>query len=390
MDQSNLSIFKRYALHTFLQWFTQSLLVTFGTLFIYAKTKSIGIALLAEFAGIVADLIIRGPFIEVWWNKLLGRRQILAMVLGMLITALASLGIYFTDASRSSAITFLIFFSWLSSIGTATYWILSNAVFFRTVGHSVTPGRYASLITIVHIAAAMLAAVAGLVLNAQDHFLVLLPILAIAALLSLIPLKGLNLPAEQPVSWWRGVRRMSLRSFWANFLGDSQLRTTGLPLILILLFGSFTKSVAVGALTLLFAAVLGYFAGKLKDHNKTSLFIISLIGLIFVWLAYAVVKVPAEFVVLGTFEYIFSTILNIGRDARLGREAANNGHFVESSLAVELTRALGNLTGLAALALAYWLTGTLPQFVLSIGLIFVIPRGLYAIGVLDKLRTLSP
>jgi MFS family permease len=386
MSEPNSDVFKYYAIHTFLQSFSQSVLVTFGALFIYAKTGSIGIALAAEFAGITADLIIRSPFVEIWWNRWLGRRQVLAMMVGMAITALASMGIFFTDTSLASASFLLILLAGLSSIGTSVYWIPSNAAYFRAVGPSSTPGYTTSLLTILRIAAAILAAIVSLLLNAQNHFLVLLPILAIIALLSLIPLQKLRLPLEEPVSWKRSVTRMSKKSFWANFLGDNQLRTTGVPLVLVLLYGSFSKPAAIGALTLLFAAILGYFAGKLKDGNKSSLFTIALIGAIFVWIAYAFIKAPLAFVILGTLEYIFSTILNVGRDARLGREAANTGHFVESALAVELTRALGTMAGLLVLILAYWTMGSLPQFVLLTGILFVVPRGLYAIGILDELK----
>jgi len=64
MDETELKIFKRYAVHSFLQSFTMSLLVTFGTLFYYAKTGSIGIALAGAFFEIVGDLIIRGPLVN--------------------------------------------------------------------------------------------------------------------------------------------------------------------------------------------------------------------------------------------------------------------------------------------------------------------------------------
>jgi MFS family permease len=386
MNQTNSDIFKYYAAHTFLQSFSQSLLVTFGALFIYAKTGSISIALAAEFAGIIADLIIRSPLVEIWWNRLLGRKQILAMIVGMAIMALASFGIFFTNPSQTLTPSILIVLAGLSSIGTSIYWISSNAVYFRVVGASVTPGYRTSLITIIRIAAAILAAIVGLLLNVWGLFFFSLPVLAAVALLSLIPLQKLYLPLEEAVSWKRSMGRLSLKSFLANFLGDNQLRKTGIPLVLVLLYGSFSKPATIGALALLFAAVLGYLAGKLKDNNRTSIFIIALIGAIFVWAMYAVVKAPLAFVVLGTLEYIFSIVINIGRDARLGREAANNGHFVESALAVELTRALGTMAGLLVLILAYWFTKSLPQFILLTGILFVLPRGLYAIGVLDELK----
>jgi MFS family permease len=387
MDEANLKIFKRYASHTFLQWFTQSLLVTFGALFIYAKTESIGIALAGAFFEIIGDLIIRGPLVDWWWNKLLGRRLTLAMAVGMVITALTSLGIFIINPAGSIGIALLLILCMVSSFGTSIYLIPSNAVSFRVVGHSKFPGHYASIITILRITAAALAALISLVVNAQNNFLILLPFIAIMALLSLIPLSGLRLPLEEPVKWRRAIKRVSVRTLWANFSGDGRLRSTGIPLILVLLYGSLSKSVSIGAITLLSAAVLGYFAGKLKDKSKSSIFLIALIGLVFVWIAYAVIKAPIIFIILGALEYIFSTVLAIGRDARLSRQAVNSGHVVESAIAIELTRALGTMTGMLILIIAYWATGTLPQFILVTAILFVIPKGLYALGVLDNLQT---
>lgn len=363
-----------------------SLLVTFGTLFYYAKTGSIGFALAGAFFEIVGDLIIRGPLVNWWWNKLLGRRLVWAMVVGMIITAATSVGIFFIDSSSALGITLLLTFALVSSFGTSIYWMPSNVILFQTIGSSNLPGHYTAIITIVHIAASILAAVISLLLNVKDNFLLLLPFVAVMSLLSLIPLTGLNLPKGEIVKWSRSIKRLSARTFWANFMGDSRLRSTAIPLILVLIYGSLAESVSISALTLIFAAILGYFAGKLKDKSNTSLFIVALIGLIFIWLAYAIAQAPMLFIILGALEYIFSTILTIGRDARLSREITNNGHIVESSIAVELTRALGTLATTLILIVAYWLTGTLPQAVLITGMIFVIPKGLYALGVLDELR----
>jgi len=390
MDETNLNIFKRYAVHAFLQEFSQSLLVTFGALFIYAKTGSIGIALAGAFFEIVGDLIIRSPLVNWWWNKLVKRKLVLAMVVGMAITAFASIGIFITDPSRTFGVALLLIFSMVSSFGTSIYWIPSNAVFFRMVGNSHLPGRYASIISILQIAAAMFAAIISLALNVKNNFLLLLPFVAIMSLLSLIPLAGLRLPLEEPVIWRRSMKKMSARTFWANFMGDNRLRSTGIPLILVLLYGSLSASTAISSLTLFFAAILGYFAGKLKDNSNASMFLVALIGSVFVWFAYAVIKAPPMFIILGGLGYIFSTILDIGRDARLSREMANGGHFVEGAIAVEWTRALGTMAGILILIIAYWFTGTLPQAILITGVIFVIPKGLYALGVLDKLEATTP
>lgn len=389
MDETNLNLFKRYAVHTFLQGFAQSLLVTFGVLFIYAKTGSIGVALAAAFFEIAGDLIIRSPLVEWWWNKWLGRRLVWAMVVGTVITAIAALGIFIVDTSQPFAVPLMLILSAVSSFGTSIYWAPSNAVYYRLIGVSNLPGRYTSIIHILHIGSAMLAAVISLILNVQDNFLLLLPFVALMALLSLIPLVGVKLSQEEPVKWWRGMKSLSVRVFWANFNGEHRLRSAGIPLILVLLYGSLSQSAAIAAATLLFAAILGYFAGKLKDNSNASLFLIALIGLIFIWVAYAVVKAPIMFIILGTLEYIFSTILSIGRDARLSREIANRGHFMESSIAVETVRALGAMAGLIILIIAYWTTATLPQLILITGAVFVIPKGLYALGVLDQLHSSS-
>ena len=279
-----------------------------------------------------------------------------------------------------------MFFSGLASVGMSMYWIPSSTLYFKSVGQSNTPGFNTSIITVVRICAAILASATGLILNAQDNFLFLLPIFSVVVLVSLIPLRGLNLSTEEPVSWKRAMSRISKKCFWANFNSDFSIKKDGLPLILVLLFGSLSESVTIGGLTLIFAAILGYFAGKLKDNNNNSLFILSFIGLLFVWVAYAVVKVPVGFIILGALEYVFSTIVSIGRDARTGRETANSGHSIESAVAIEFARGIGIMTGILILVLAYWLTGTLSQFVLLAGALFVIPRGLYAIGILDKLK----
>ena len=101
MDDQNLHIFRRYAIHTFLQWFSHSLLVAFGGLFIYAKTGSIGLTLIVEVAAVAGDLIVRSPLVDWWWNVLIKRRQISSMAIGMIIAALSYLGIFFTDAGHS-------------------------------------------------------------------------------------------------------------------------------------------------------------------------------------------------------------------------------------------------------------------------------------------------
>jgi len=309
------------------------------------------------------------------------------MVVGMIITAITSVGIFIIDPSTAFGIILLMALAAVSSFGTSIYWIPSHALFFRVIGNSNLPGRYTSIITILHIVAAMLAALISLFLNVRDNFLLLLPFVAIMSLLSLIPLAGLNLPQEEQVSWRRSIKRLSARTFWANFIGDSRLTSTAIPLILVLLYSSLADSVAISALTLIFAAVLGYFAGKLKDNSNAYIFVVTLIGLVFVWVAYAVAKAPVMFIILGALEYIFSTVLSVGRDARLSREVVNNGHTVEGSIAIELTRALGTMATMLILILAYWLTDTLPQAVLLTGILFAIPKGLYALGVLDKLKT---
>jgi MFS family permease len=384
MNDPDLDIFKRYALHKFLQSFAFSLLIAFGALFIYAKTGSIGIALAGAFFEILGDLIIRSALVEWWWNTLLGRRQIFAMFVGMVITALTSFGIFLVNPSQTFGVGLLLILSAVSSFGTSIYAMPSNAVFYRTIGLSQRPGRYASLIKLASIGGAMFAAVISLVLNAHSHFLALLPCVALVVMLSLIPLIGLRLPKEKPVIWKRSLRRLSVRTLLANFAGDSRLQSTGVPLILVLLSGSLGESVFVTAAVLLVAAGLAYLAGKLKDYGRSSLFFVALIGLGGVWLAYAIIASPLWFIVVGSLQYILSTILDIGVDARLSREVANTGHFIEGAIATELVQALGTLTGTMILIVAYWLTGTLPQAILVLGIVFVIPRGLYALGALDE------
>jgi MFS family permease len=387
MNQSNKSIFKRYAYHTFLQWFSHSLLVAFGGLFIYAKTGSIGLALAVELASIVGDLTVRSPLVNWWWNILLKRRQVLSMTVGIIIAAVSFLGIFFTNPDYTWSTALFMIFSYFSSVGMSMYWIPSSALYVKSVGQSDTPGLHTSIITIVRVFAALLASVTGLILNAQDNFLLLLPIFSVVVLVSLIPLMRLNLQPEAPVSWRRAVGRISTECFWANFNSDFQLKMSGLPLILVLLYGSFSESVAIGGMTLFLAAILGYFAGKLKDTDNNYLFILSFVGLVFVWIAYSVMKAPIGFVIVGGLEYMLSAIVSIGRDARVSREIVNDGHSIEGAIAVEFARGIGITTGLLILIFAYWLTGTLPQAVLLAGALFVIPRGLYAIGVLDKLKT---
>lgn len=380
----NRFLFRRYAFHVVLQSFTFSLLVVFGTLFIYAKTGSIGIALGSAFFEIVGDLIIRSPLVELWWNSWFKRRQLPAIAAGLGITALASLGIYFVDPTKSYAIAAFYLLSAISSFGTSIYAIPADAIFYRTVGRSNLPGRYSSIISAAQIGGAIMAALLSLILSANNNFLVLLPILAVVAVLSIIPLWGLNLPQEEPVNWRRSMRKISVKAFWANFIGDSRLSSSGLPLILVLLFGSLKESVFVNGSVLLIAACLSYFAGALKDKGKNSIFAVCLIGLIFIWIAYSIIKAPAAFIILGALQYISSTILDVGKDARLSREIANSGHFIEGAIAIEVTKALGTLVGVLILLAAYWLTRTLPQAILIFGIIFVIPRGLYALGLLEQ------
>ncbi len=389
MDQKNLNIFRRYTFHVFLRHLSLTLFFSFGALLIYERTHSIFWVLMFGLIANMAGLFIRSFGIAILWKAFMRFGAQVFMAGGLVLLSLSLFGLFYLDPAFPFFVPALVLIAIAHDFGAGLYWIPSNALLWKTVGSLSLPGRYSAIISIVKTTAVVLGAILGLFFNVHAIFLLLFPLAGCILLASIIPLRGIPVVPETGLSLRRALNSISPAAFLGNMELHVPIRLTVLPLIVFLISSSLSTSIGVVGIAAIGQAVFAYLTGKYKDRNDPFLNTFAIIGLVLIWIIYAFVSVPAWFIVLGIIAGILDDIVSTGREARLSRDVANTGRAVEATIAIEIARQIGPALIFAFLLLVYSVTGTLPQSLLVLGGILLLPVGIYAIGGIQKLRIQS-
>ncbi len=388
MTSSDHFLFKRYALHYFLQSFFQSLFFSFGVLLIYAKTDSISLAIVYGLISSFLSLFLKSIALRYWWKRMAGYSIVYVMLLGMVCTAGSFMGLYFLHPGSVSFVDFSVIIL-LSALGNSFYWIPSNALYLYVVGASKHPGRYSALLSIAFIAASVLSAVAGLLFNIRDHFILLLPVAAVMVVVSVAPLLNVHIPLRKDFGFRASWKSLSWGAIAANMNPDHRFMICALPLFLAEFFHSVSASIWIMGVTAILSALCAYFAGQHKDGKKSAIYIAALVVNVGVWIGYGVATTVGVFVLLGVLLQVASTTIDTGREARLSREMANAGDATATSIAIEFARSLASVFGLVIILVLYYIYGHIPQASFAIAALFVLPRALYAIGDVKEHRVIA-
>lgn len=388
MTTFDRSLFQRYALHYFLQSFAESLFFSFGIILLYVKTGSIPLAIAFGLISSSISLLLKSILFSFWWRWAIRYNIVWTMMLGMLCMAISFIGIYFLHPGAVSLFTF----GWIAavhSLGNALYWILSNALYLYVVGASDRPGRYSASLSIAFIAASMFSAIVALLLNVQSYFLLLLPIAAVMAVVSILPLVNISVPLKRSFSFRTSWKALSWRAIFANINPDHRFVVCAVPFFLVEFFGSVDTSIWIMGATAVLSAICAYYAGQYKDGKKYMIYIFALIVNVGVWIGYGVAVTVGMFVLLGVLQQVASITIDTGREARLSREMSEAGDATATSIAIEFARSLGSVIGLAIILVLYYAYGHIPQVWFAIAGLFVLPRALYAIGNVKEWRAIA-
>ncbi|TSC59688.1 MAG: hypothetical protein LiPW15_708 [Parcubacteria group bacterium LiPW_15] len=301
----------------------------------------------------------------------------------MLLFAVADFGIYYLPTDIHNFSVFLMLLAILHSFGNQIYWAPSNAIFFNALGSLDSPGKYSGIMSIVEMISATLAGVAGLLLSDPARFLYLWPLGGTVLLLSILPLLGLHISFEDHLSTIQGFKKLSLSAILANINPDHRFQITAIPLLLVFLFKSLNVSIWITGITFLASVLISYIAGRYKDSSRPFPYIIATISLGLMWILYAFAKTPLIFILLGVGVQLASLMLDVGREARLGREVVNSGNPLNTAFAIECSRAIGGTISFSVLLVVYLIYGPTAQLFLALGVIFILPRARYAIGNID-------
>jgi len=182
------------------------------------------------------------------------------------------------------------------------------------------------------------------------------------------------------------MKCISRKAFIANLDLIVPIKHFALPLIILLVFSSLSESIWIIAISTILASISAYFTGKFKDKNSEYLSMAALFLAVAVWFFYGFASGAISFIILGVFESISSTIILVGREARLSREIANTKKPIEATIEVEVARMLGPIISFAILTLIYIITNSLPQIVLVLGSLLILPNAIYSVGNLDKYK----
>lgn len=389
MDHKTLTIFRRYAFHVFLRHLSLTLFFSFGALLIYERTHSIFWVLIFGLTANLAGAFIRSFGIAILWKAFMRFGAQTFMAGGLVLLSLSLFGLFYLDPAYPLFLPALLLIAIVHDFGAGLYWIPSNAILWKTIGSLALPGRYSAIISIVKTVAVVLGAMLGLFFNVNAVFLLLFPVAGCILLASIIPLRGIPVVPETGLSLRRALNSISPAAFLGNMELHVPIRLTVLPLVVFLISSSISTSIGVTGVAAIGQAVFAYLTGKYKDRNDPFLNTFAVVGLVLIWVIYAFVSNSLWFIVLGIIAGILDDVVSTGREARLSREIANTGRAVEATIAVEIARQIGPALIFAFLLLVYSVTGTLPQSLLVLGGVLLLPVGIYAIGGIQKLRARS-
>jgi len=382
-----MKAFKIYLLHGFLQNFTQTAFYIFGSLLLYVKTGSVLIVLIYGLIQSVVAVLIKSWLIEKYL-KLVQRVGFIPTIGGsLLLNGISLIALFYLKIHGPLSLILLFSIGLVYSAGNASYWMLSNSLMFNYVGSSKSPGQYSAHYSTMTIISTGLAGFAGLFLNFQNNFLLLFILSGIMLVASIIPLHYITPPPIQVVSSRECIKKLSRGAFWANCNPDHQITTTAIPLIILFLFGSLSESIWINVTVALLTIICVYAVGKSKDRDNNRLLWFGAIALFLSFIFYGFIKTPTQFIILGVIFGIAGGIVGTAREARLGREVANTTKPIETTVAVEFVRSLGELIGSVILVGTFLLFGKLWQPILIIGCLAVLPKIIYALKNIDGMNT---
>lgn len=386
MAYDNNHYYKKYLAHEFLYKFNQTLFFTFGALLLYTKTQSILAVLIFGLITKITAILIRSIGFKFSLNILNRFGLMKVMSIGVFIEALAYSTIYFIDPLLTNFYLILFSLAVFKQIGHSFYINISNSILHKAVGNSHTPGRFASGVSIVKLLSGILSALTGYILNIQGNFLFLFLIGSIAILASIIPLYGLKFKKIKIKSFKECLKKISIPAFIANVNPEHELKVTALPIIIMLLYSSIDVSIWISAVVAISTIAIAYIAGIYKDGRKNWFTLTALIINVIVWLRYGFVSSQIEFIVLGAILGLSGIVLTIGREAKLSREIVNTGTPIESSIIIEFARGIGMAISFLILIPAFLITGTIPQKLLTLGALFILTKGIYALKDVDGFK----
>jgi MFS family permease len=378
------ALFGKYLIHAFLQNFTLYLFFAYGALLLYEKTSSILLILLFGIVMKATRLLVKSIGIHLWIplaNKIGLRTTVLW---ALLFRALAFIILFYISSSNNYFLYLFFLASILQGIGGAVYFSISGSLLWNMVGSTKLPGKYSAINNAVVKGAAILASLSGFLFVGQNSFLWLFILAAIFLVISVFPLKGFKLEKIEKPSFIECLKSISLQTFIANISPPRQLKDVALPLIILFAFSSLSTSVWISGGILIATIIFSFVAGHFKDLGKKTPSIIALIAVMAIWIAFGFVKSPIMFLTLGALLGIFNPIIGIGRASRMSREISNRKKPLQSAIAVEFARSIGQMIAYATLIIAFIFTNTIPQFVLILNALFILPSGLYAIGKIDS------
>lgn len=368
----------RYLAHAALHKFSEQLFFAFSALLIYAKTGSLLGTLLFFLVGNVASLLMKsigfGPSVALFrrWGLMP------SMTFGLVLKVLTLAGIFYLPPGYEYFYLVLFLMHAMENAGNVLYVTGANAIMLEVIGASDHPSRSSAQVITFHIASGLLAVLAGVWFNAQGSFLHLLLLGGLALLGSTIPLRGMPMPDLPRLSFGKNLRTVSLSLFLANINPNYQIRALGLPLVVLTVLESFDTSVGVIAGVALVSMAAAYAAGRIEDRGGAWLIWSSLALGIVAWVAYGFVRSPLGFLVASVLASLATEAITIGREARMSSELRHE--LLGGTMAFEFARSIGMLLGTIILVGAYLFVGHLPQVLLAIGGLFLIPKAFYAAG----------
>jgi len=362
------------------------LFTTFGILLFYTLTNSILAALLFFVIHYFSLVVVRSMGVSYFLRMVnaFGLKKIMLAGLGLSTLALGML--FYVQAGTLGLYIWLILIAVLKGVGETMYWTPSNTILFSFVGNTDQPGHYSAYGDMVRMLAGTLAALLGLGLHVQHlNFLTLFLIAAVLLMGSMIPLWKMEMPKTvRAVPFRQCLQELSPLAFLANIDVVSVLLTIGLPLIILFKFTSFSESVWVSAATAVALILSSYVSAIFTDKKNTSLVIFSFALLLLTWSFYSVAASALQIILLGISFGIFHQIISTRLEARLSREVVNAHAPIEATVSIEFARGLGLFIGASILLIAYLFTKSMPQSILLLGILFLIPKGLYALGIIPQ------
>lgn len=371
--------YKFYLIHVTFQNFTEVAFISFSSLLVYLKTGSVLETLIFGMMLKLVAMTVKSLFVRPYLGFVKRIGVIRIMTASLVLWGASLVGLFLIQPHGQLGIAAFFLAGIVYSVAHSGYWILSNALGFSYVGSSKTPGTYSSYWQIATIFPGVIAALAGLFLNAGNNFLTMFLLMGLLLIVSIVPLRFVTAPEIKAVSFRACIKHVSSLGFWSNVNPEYTIMNVAIPLITLFLFGSLSKSIFISAVVIIVTIVLVYLMGEMKDRKDNRLAglsgLVMLGGLVY----YGVAHSQLGFIVAGIIVGVTMSMVDTSREAGVGRELTNNQDPIAGAVAVEFARSLGGFLGYLILIIAYLITGSLWQPILIFGAVMTLPKVFYAI-----------